>query len=112
MAGVAKHSSSRLLTARTCQSLAAFNTETAPPSPIRNTLSSAATGDAKYLSIAPCSRPCLITDPVLGSNDISSPPSLTMYNTPLYSSVEGTCGTGFWYFHRMLPDVTSPFPPG
>ena len=41
------------------------------------------TGEAKYLSTAPCKRPCLMTLPVAGSNEISTPPSFTMYSTPL-----------------------------
>jgi len=36
------------------------------------------TGDEKYLSIAPCNRPCLRTLPVVGSNEISMPLSLIM----------------------------------
>ena len=55
----------------------ALTTDMVPPCPIKYTLPSAATGEAKYLSIAPFSRPCLITLPVLGSNEIRIPLSLT-----------------------------------
>ena len=76
--GVANTSSSRVFTCNTSQSPLAVTTETVPSWLTSHTFPSAPIGDAKYLSMAPLRRPCLITSPVAGLNEIRMPLSFTM----------------------------------
>src|SRR6185295_6972171 len=91
--------------------LAAFSTVTCPSGLATYTFPSAPTGDDQYCPSAPVSRPCLSTSPVFGSSVVRMPPSFIRKITPLYSSGDGTLGTGLRKRHSTCVSVTSPLPP-